>query len=71
MAMLPHSEDQTLLVDLFKAMRSLYDDLNKQGYSLTYLSMGMSSDYELAIENGSNMIRLGRTIFGERIYGVN
>ena len=71
MAMLPHSEDKTLLVDLFKAMRSLYDDLNKQGYSLTYLSMGMSSDYELAIENGSNMIRLGRTIFGERIYGVN
>lgn len=71
MAMLPHTEDKTLLVDLFKAMRSLYDDLNKQGYSLTYLSMGMSSDYELAIENGSNMIRLGRTIFGERIYGVN
>ena len=71
MAMLPHSENKTLLVDLFKAMRSLYDDLNKQGYSLTYLSMGMSSDYELAIENGSNMIRLGRTIFGERIYGVN
>ena len=52
-------------------MRKLYDDLNGQGYNLTYLSMGMSSDYELAIENGSNMIRLGRTIFGERIYGVN
>ena len=71
MAMLPHSENEDLLVSLFKDMRKLYDDLNKQGYNLTYLSMGMSSDYELAIENGSNMIRLGRTIFGERNYGVN
>jgi len=71
MAMLPHSENEDLLVSLFKDMRKLYDDLNKQGYNLTYLSMGMSSDYELAIKNGSNMIRLGRTIFGERNYGVN
>ena len=68
MAMLPHSENEDLLVSLFKDMRKLYDDLNKQGYNLTYLSMGMSSDYELAIKNGSNMIRLGRTIFGERNY---
>ncbi len=71
MAMLPHSENEDLLVSLFKDMRKLYDDLNKQDYNLTYLSMGMSSDYELAIKNGSNMIRLGRTIFGERNYGVN
>jgi uncharacterized pyridoxal phosphate-containing UPF0001 family protein len=35
---------------------------------LTVLSMGMSGDYKLAIEEGSNMIRVGSTIFGERNY---
>lgn len=66
MAMLPKSEDQALLSDLCLKMRKTFDELNKIGYNLEYLSMGMSNDYQLAIKNGSNMIRLGRTIFGER-----
>lgn len=69
MAMLPHSDDISLLKDLCQKMRSVYDQLKNQGYDLSVLSMGMSSDYKIAIDNGSNMIRLGRTIFGERNYG--
>jgi pyridoxal phosphate enzyme (YggS family) len=69
MAMLPKSNDNELLVSLCKKMRDLYDKLNLSGYDLTVLSMGMSSDYKIAIANGSNTIRLGRTIFGERNYG--
>lgn len=69
MAMLPHTDDISLLKDLCQKMRSVYDQLKNQGYDLSVLSMGMSSDYKIAIDNGSNMIRLGRTIFGERNYG--
>ena len=69
MAMLPHSDDQELLISLCKKMRSLYDELNCKGYGLKYLSMGMSADYKLAIKHGSNMIRLGSEIFGKRNYG--
>ncbi len=71
MAMLPHSEDERLLASLTKNMRSLFDELKKYGLPFTHLSIGMSGDYKIAIKNGSNMIRLGRTIFGERNYGVN
>ena len=69
MAMLPHSEDEVLLANLAQNMRAIYDKLKKDGLPFTYLSMGMSHDYKIAIKNGSNMIRLGRTIFGERNYG--
>ena len=71
MAMLPHSENERLLIDLTKKMRSLYDKMKESGLPFAYLSIGMSNDYKIAINNGSNMIRLGRTIFGERNYGVN
>ncbi len=71
MAMLPHSEEEKLLIQLTKKMRSLYDELKESGLPFSYLSIGMSNDYKVAINNGSNMIRLGRTIFGERNYGVN
>ena len=68
MAMLPHSDDNEFLESLCKKMRNLYDALKKQGLPFEYLSMGMSNDYLIAIKNGSNMIRLGRTIFGQRNY---
>ena len=49
-------------------MREIYDKIREQdrfpGFSI--LSMGMSSDYELAVECGSNMVRLGRALFGAR-----
>lgn len=71
MAMLPKSDDKTLLAKLCLQMRSIYDTLIQQGYPLTYLSVGMSADYTIAINNGSNMIRLGSSIFGKRNYGEN
>ena len=41
----------------------------KTDYLLKYLSMGMTSDFEVAIEEGANMVRVGTGIFGERKYG--
>lgn len=68
MTMLPPSNDQVYLAQLFRKMRAIYDGLKEKGYNLTYLSMGMSNDYKLAIQNGSNMIRIGSGIFGPRNY---
>jgi len=53
----------------FIEAKKLFDAIkeeNIEGVELTYLSMGMSDDFWIAIEEGSNMVRLGRAIFGER-----
>lgn len=68
MAMLPDSNDETLLRTLAKKMRFLFDKLRLQYDEIEYLSMGMSGDYKLCVEEGSNMIRLGSTLFGARNY---
>jgi uncharacterized pyridoxal phosphate-containing UPF0001 family protein len=49
-------------------MRTLYDNIKNQGLQFEYLSIGMSADWKIAVANGSNMIRLGSTIFGKRNY---
>ncbi len=69
MAMLPLSDDKTLLKNLCLQMREKFDKLKEEYEDFDYLSVGMSADYEIAIQNGSNMIRLGSTIFGKRNYG--
>ena len=43
-------------------------EMKKEGYPFTYLSMGMSGDYIVAIEEGATMVRVGTSIFGERDY---
>ena len=68
MAMLPHTDDESLLKSLCQKMRELYDRLKSYGLDFEFLSMGMSNDYMVAIQNGSNMIRLGSSIFGKRNY---
>lgn len=68
MAMLPDSEDTTLLKKLATQMREKYDALKKNFPQFKYLSMGMSGDWQLCIDCGSNMIRLGTAIFGARNY---
>ena len=68
MAMLPFDDNEERLRSLAKAMRRLFDRLNANGAELKYLSMGMSGDWKLCIEEGSNMVRLGTAIFGERNY---
>jgi hypothetical protein len=68
MAMLPFIDDQAELKRLATLMRQKYDDMNKKGANFKYLSMGMSGDWKLCVECGSNMIRVGTTIFGKRNY---
>ena len=50
----------------FARLRGLRDDLNATGYSLDTLSMGMSADFEAAIEEGATIVRLGTVLFGAR-----
>ena len=69
MAMLPESEDRDFLAGLVDEMRTLFDWAKTQSNTIDYLSMGMSGDYALCIGRGSNMIRVGSTIFGARNYG--
>ncbi|MBQ8658730.1 MAG: YggS family pyridoxal phosphate-dependent enzyme [Clostridia bacterium] len=70
MAMLPDSRDEVLLSELTDKMRGLFDQAKKQREGVDYLSMGMSGDYRLCVEHGSNMIRVGSTIFGARDYSL-
>ena len=50
----------------FRRLRSVFEQLNKEGLSLDTLSMGMSHDLEAAIAEGATMVRVGTAIFGER-----
>lgn len=68
MCMLPESDDYALLETLAANMRGLYDKLRKTDANFKYLSMGMSGDYKLCLQAGSNTIRLGTAIFGTRNY---
>lgn len=52
--------------DAFYRMKSLFDEMNAEGFELDTLSMGMSDDYGRAVEAGSTMVRIGSAIFGER-----
>lgn len=66
MAMLPDSDDLNLLERLAKLMRAKFNELKAIDPDFEHLSMGMSGDYRLCIDCGSNMIRLGTAIFGKR-----
>ncbi len=52
----------------FKHLKTIYDKLSTLIPQLSILSMGMSADYKIAIEEGSNMVRIGSLLFGERNY---
>jgi pyridoxal phosphate enzyme (YggS family) len=64
MAIAPNTNDTYLIKESFKKMNEL-----KNTYQLELLSIGMSSDYKLAIEVGTNIVRIGTKIFGARNYG--
>lgn len=59
-----HVEDEKIIKESFKTTKKIYDELVPFGAK--YCSMGMSSDFELAITCGSNMIRVGSTLFKEK-----
>ena len=71
MAMLPDSEDENRLRKFAQDMRRLFEWAKTQSCEVEYLSMGMSGDYKLCIKEGSNVVRVGSTIFGKRNYGEN
>jgi PLP dependent protein len=50
----------------FKSLKTLFEKLRAQNPELSILSMGMSADYKIALEEGSNMVRIGSLLFGER-----
>ncbi|MCX8055228.1 MAG: YggS family pyridoxal phosphate-dependent enzyme [Ignavibacteria bacterium] len=63
------SDDEAIIRKEFRLLRSKLEEINdKLGLSLNELSMGMSHDYEIAIEEGATMVRIGTAIFGERHY---
>ena len=68
MGMLPAEGERSELCALADEMRALFDCAKKTDSNIAFLSMGMSGDYELCLERGANMIRLGTAIFGERNY---
>lgn len=67
MGMATFTDNQQQLSEEFSSLKELYDQL-KEHHNFTTLSMGMSADYLLAIEHGSNMIRVGSALFGARNY---
>ncbi|RMG02629.1 MAG: YggS family pyridoxal phosphate-dependent enzyme [Nitrospirae bacterium] len=64
----PYSPDPENSRPFFRRLRELREALEKRGFSLPELSMGMSGDYEVAVEEGATIVRVGTAIFGERVY---
>lgn len=62
------TDDEEIIRENFRCLKSLYDELKYIHSTFEYLSMGMTSDYKIAIEEGSNMLRIGSAIFGYRNY---
>lgn len=71
MTIAPNTEDEKYLRMIFRTLFKLKEDIINMKYNnltMDYLSMGMTNDYKIAIEEGSNMIRVGSGIFGSRNY---
>lgn len=71
MTIAPYMEDVEEVRPVFRQLRTKFDELAQMDLPNTdmkYLSMGMSNDYRVAIEEGANMIRIGTAIFGKRNY---
>jgi pyridoxal phosphate enzyme (YggS family) len=66
MGMATFTQNTTLIRQEFKYLKSLFDTLKGTLPEIHVLSMGMSGDYSIAIEEGSTMVRIGSGIFGER-----
>ena len=68
MGMASFTNDMHKVSDEFKHLKHFYDKIRILHPSIQVLSMGMSSDYKVALKDGSNMVRIGSLIFGERKY---
>ncbi|HVM42306.1 MAG TPA: YggS family pyridoxal phosphate-dependent enzyme [Gemmatimonadales bacterium] len=67
MTIAPFTEDVAVQRRVFRGLRSLRDSLATSSLELAVLSMGMSGDFEIAVEEGATMVRLGTVLFGERV----
>jgi uncharacterized pyridoxal phosphate-containing UPF0001 family protein len=71
MSIAPFDENPENVRKYFRQVRELYErygTIDHERLSFKYLSMGMTNDFEVAIEEGSNIIRVGTAIFGPRNY---
>ncbi|MCW8823198.1 MAG: alanine racemase, partial [Ignavibacteriaceae bacterium] len=66
MTMAPLTDDEKIIRKSFADLRNLKDEINQNGFDLGELSMGMTNDFEIAIEEGATMLRIGSAIFGQR-----
>lgn len=70
MGMASNTDNEAQIRKEFKSLKKFFDELNSslctQNSTLTELSMGMSSDYLIAVEEGSTLVRVGSAIFGSR-----
>ena len=65
---MPFSQNEKTLRTYFSEMKELFEMLRTEYPRIIFLSMGMSQDYKIAVEEGSNIVRIGTAIFGERNY---
>ncbi len=68
MTMAPFTDNENEIRNSFKQLKNIFDKFNNQGYNLKHLSMGMTNDFEIAIEEGATIVRIGTAIFGKRNY---
>lgn len=73
MGMATNTSNEAQVIREFSGLKIFFDKLKSKyqtdNFNLKHLSMGMSGDYQIALDCGSNMVRIGSTIFGERNYG--
>lgn len=60
------TDDKDEIRKSFRTLKDIYDELKSDMKDFEYLSMGMTNDFEIALEEGSNMLRIGSAIFGDR-----
>jgi pyridoxal phosphate enzyme (YggS family) len=66
MTMAPFTDDETVIRSTFRGLRELSSRYPVSGLRYPVLSMGMSSDFEIAVEEGATLLRLGTILYGER-----
>jgi len=64
MTIAPYTNDRHTIARCFETVRNIRDDLQKDGIALPHLSMGMTDDWEIALEYGATILRIGTAIFG-------
>lgn len=73
MTIIPQGDDESSR-KYFKETKEIFDNLKERKFKnleMKYLSMGMTGDYKIAVEEGANIIRIGQGIFGKRDYNIN